>query len=300
MIRNLDTYVIPERKKNVKEKEEAYEAQKKIVDSFASYASIDEAILMKYKEKDPLHEEHRMIEEFMRQKTELHRYTPHLSRNESGQDIFYVLTFHYKGREYDIHELLTSLKDEIEEKNDLLSQEENSIYQKVLMDCLVEKINHQIEYSKEWIHRIRETMLSLETTSGMVFGIRWIQTKQIDDFAAYFKECMEAYREETEDLNYMECIMECLDYRNWFEFKLDMNGKALSNKRFLTLSGGERATAIYSTLLSALTSMFNECSHEDHPRLFALDEAFTVVDGENIESVFAFIGAVGLDYLIIS
>ncbi|MDO4978391.1 MAG: SbcC/MukB-like Walker B domain-containing protein, partial [Eubacteriales bacterium] len=298
LIRNLDTYVIPERKRVVKEKEEAYENQKKLSESLSSFASIDDSILKKYKEKDSLHEEHLMIEEFMKQRNDLHRYTPHLKRSEEKEDIFYTMIFTYKGREYDIKNLLQSLGEEIDEKNNLLSQEENSIYQKVLMDCLVEKINHQIEYSKEWIQRIRENMLSLETTSGMVFGIRWIQTKHIEDFAQYFKECMETYREETEDLNYMECIMECLDYRNWFEFKLEMNGKALSNKRFLTLSGGERATAIYSTLLSALTSMFNECSCEDHPRLFALDEAFTVVDGENIESVFAFIGSVGLDYLI--
>lgn len=298
LIRNFDSYVIPERKESLKEKEEAYLHQKDIAASYISYADLSDDILEKYKTENYLDQEHLMIEEYMHSRDNLHRYSPSLLREKTSDDSFYSLSFTHNGRQMTPEKLLSVLEEEISEKNQLLSKEENDIYQKVLMDCLVEKINHQIEYAKDWIQRIRDTMLSLETTSGMVFGIKWVRTKEIDNFSEYFKNCMESYREENEDLNYMECIMECLDYRNWFEFRLEMNGSPLSNKRFLTLSGGERATAIYSALLSALTSMFNECRKEDHPRLFALDEAFTVVDGENIESVFAFIGSVGLDYLI--
>lgn len=292
-ISNFDEFVIPDKKTAIINAEKECNDAEKELSLYEDYSDLSKFNVPEMSEEDISNSEYYLVELYMRIKDKLSVFHPDLIREGD----IYKLKFSVKGTTVTPEELSQNLYSEMKEKEKFLSAEENEIYQKILIDYLYEKIKHQIEESEKWVSRIRNLMKQLKTTSGKVFSIKWIPVRNVDDFSAYFKEQLEIFRNDPE-LNYMECIKECLDYRHWFEFRLDMNGVPLSNKRFLTLSGGERATAIYSTLLSALNSMYNECPVEEHPRLFALDEAFTVVDNKNIESVFQFVGSVGLDYLM--
>lgn len=292
-VSNFNEFIIPDKRSAVLSAEEDCRAKEDELSKYLEYGDISGLDIPEMTDDEVSTSEYRLVELFMRSKDKLLSYQPELIRSGS----LYSMVFSVNGVRMSSEELVSVLKSDVDEKEKLLSSEENEIYQKVLVDYLYEKLKHQIEESGRWVERIRELMKRLKTTSGKVFSIKWIKVREIDDFSQYFKDSLESYRSDP-DINYLECVKECLDYRKWFEFRLDMNGIPLSNKRFLTLSGGERATAIYSVLLSALNSMYNECSVPEHPRLFALDEAFTVVDNKNIESVFSFIGSVGLDYLI--
>ena len=300
-IKNLDQMMIPMKKQELKEKEKEFQEQEELVNKLGKVTEEFPDVFIRFSElnkkytKEIIQEKgHIFISSFMEKKEALTRFNPQLLTSLGN----YSIVFFYEGREWEIEELCERVGESIEEKERFISEEENEIYQKILMDCLSEKINHQIDRSKIWVEKIAERMRGLRTTSGKVFSLRWEERVKIDSFSDYFKANMENYHLNNENINYSEFVKECLDYRNWYEFHMEMNGKELTDKRFLNLSGGERATAIYSTLLSALNSLYSECEREDHPALFASDEAFTICDNSNISAVFGFIGKIGLDYLL--
>lgn len=257
-------------------------------------------------------------------------YQPSFQRREDK----IMISFRHNGMPCSSADLLKHLEEEILYKEDMLSSQENNLYQKVLLDTAAEKMLLKIQQSKLWVEHISERMLNLITTSGMVFNIRWLPKKAEDlqeigteklenillrkqdgmvsdedisiiknHFTSKLKSLKIQTIQNNADIDYEEIIRECFDYRNWYEFKMyiteaGQKEKELTNKRFMSLSGGERATAIYSSLLSALNSLYSECSNPDHPRFMGLDEAFTVCDASNTDAVFEFISQMDLQYLI--
>ncbi len=258
-------------------------------------------------------------------------YGPRLERKIIIEDYSrYFLTF----KNLLPKDLEEQIKREIKDKEDLLDEQETSLYQKVLLDTASQKMIYKIRQSKEWVDKISERMRKLKTTSGLIFNLRWlpkkaetqseigtelleeiinkkaegtIETEDLELIKDHFSSKLKQERiyaaDQDLELDYETIIKNCFDYRNWYEFKMYLTEpgykeKELTNKRFMSLSGGERATAIYSSLLSALNSLYSECEVEDHPRFMGLDEAFTVCDSSNTEAVFEFIAQMDLEYLL--
>ena len=102
-------------------------------------------------------------------------------------------------------------------------------------------------------------------------------------------------------------MRQALDFRNWFEFQLyyqkgnSVNPaptkRELTDSAFNSFSGGEKAMAMYVPLFAALSAQYAAAS-EDAPQLMALDEAFAGVDETNIESMFALVHQLGLNYIM--
>ncbi|MDO4976699.1 MAG: SbcC/MukB-like Walker B domain-containing protein [Eubacteriales bacterium] len=263
--------------------------------------------------------------------TDMLLYQPRLERKMVAMDYSrYFLTF----KNLLPKELLQIVTEEIRDKEGLLDEQETTLYQKVLLDTAAQKMIYKIKQSKYWVDKISERMRNLKTTSGMVFNLKWVPKKaetqnEIDTsileqiiskkqkgrigkedleriknhFSSKLKQERIYAANEGLEMDYEAIIKNCFDYRNWYEFKMFLTEpgfkeKELTNKRFMSLSGGERATAIYSSLLSALNSLYSECEIADHPRFMGLDEAFTVCDSSNTDAVFEFISQMDLEYLL--
>jgi hypothetical protein len=93
-----------------------------------------------------------------------------------------------------------------------------------------------------------------------------------------------------------------MDFRNWFEFKIyskeaaDPKPKELTNSRFNTFSGGERALSLYIPLFAAVAAQYKKAG-EQAPMIIALDEAFAGVDESNISEMFGLLEKLGFGYI---
>ena len=103
--------------------------------------------------------------------------------------------------------------------------------------------------------------------------------------------------------NYLDLVRNALDYRKWYEFKMNyirVNEvkKELTNSAFNKFSGGEKAMAMYVPLFAAVNAQYQKAIKEDHPRVIALDEAFAGVDEKNIASMFKMVEELDFDYIM--
>ncbi len=102
-----------------------------------------------------------------------------------------------------------------------------------------------------------------------------------------------------------EIIKEVLDYRRWYDFKMkvienhDSKPLELTKRKLNSYSGGEKAMAMYIPLFSALYARFKNGSSKA-PIVLGMDEAFSVVDDENISKLFEILESLNINYLLAS
>ena len=65
----------------------------------------------------------------------------------------------------------------------------------------------------------------------------------------------------------------------------------------VTVSGGEKAMAMYVPLFSAVAAKY-QAARDDAPRLISLDEAFAGVDGRNIRDMFKLMSEFHFNFII--
>jgi len=242
------------------------------------------------------------------------------------------LTTIYQGKVMNIYELLTCLKEAIEESENYISTQERHLFEDILLKTVGNKIRDRIDSSKNWVSQINEIMKTTQIDSNLSFELQWkskeayteeeLDTKElvrlfkiepgmitekdsdklINHFRSQIKKELE-YSEKTHE-SYASIIGRVLDYRNWFEFKLYYRRKAgekkeLNNKVFFILSGGERAKSMYVPLFAAVYAKL-WVADPKALRLIALDEAFAGVDNSNIREMFAIMSKLDLDYILTS
>jgi hypothetical protein len=74
--------------------------------------------------------------------------------------------------------------------------------------------------------------------------------------------------------------------------------KQLTSGEYSRLSGGEKALALCQPLYVAITAKYEHARHKDCPRFITMDEAFTVVDDNNVNESFRLLEDLGLNYII--
>ena len=97
-------------------------------------------------------------------------------------------------------------------------------------------------------------------------------------------------------------MREVLDYRKWFEFRLDCQKygekkREMTDRIFFTFSGGEKAMAMYVPLFSAVAAKYSG-ARADAPHIISLDEAFAGVDDTNICDMFRLMVEFDFDFII--
>lgn len=230
-------------------------------------------------------------------------------------------------------QLLTELQGMEEEQKILLTERDQRLYAEIIIGSVGKTIRAKIHRAYDWIERMDRLMRQRNTSSGLRLSLKWVPLPQkseseldtetlvnlllsdtdrmddseIDKMLQHFKKrialAKETAKEEQGSLRkYMNQI---LDYRSWFEFRLDYrkgsqsNYRELTNNRFNVLSGGEKAMAMYIPLFAAANSRYGEAGG-DAPKIISLDEAFAGVDDSNMRDMFELLTDMDFDYIMTS
>ena len=201
------------------------------------------------------------------------------------------------------------------------------------MNTVSRKLTNRIRESSEWIERMSDMMTNIQTSMGLVFRLQWTAKKEmaegelsveelnkllgtyknmitqsnIDRITTHFRKKIEHERrileEKGADINYSDIIKNVLDFRNWYEFKLQYKEPKMSGfgiltaSRFNKFSGGERALSLYIPLFAAVAAQYEKAG-EQAPRIIALDEAFAGVDESNISQMFGLLEKLNFGYIM--
>lgn len=244
-----------------------------------------------------------------------------------------VITAELSGRRVDLNVYNDHILNSIDETEQLINQKDRELFENILSNTLSRKLIERISESRKWISDMSKLMKNMDSSMGLNFAMRWVpkaaesdsqlSTDQLERIlsrdsallreedkhkvAEHFRAEINMKRQEVIDnggiLNYTELVRDALDYRQWFEFRLyfqrtNENVKELTDRQFNTLSGGEKAMAMYIPLFAAVNAQYLKARKQDHPRLIALDEAFAGVDEKNIASMFRLVGSLDFDYIM--
>ena len=213
----------------------------------------------------------------------------------------------------------------------LISEEERRIFEDILLNTISQKVRGKIHQSRQWVSKVNDLMESMDTSSSLKLSLSWqpkksegegqLDIKDIIDifdrnglctgeelkalalhFSQKVKEALRYYEGSGEIRNYHSIIKDVLDYRKWYEFKLQFTKKGerkkeLTNNAFDQFSGGEKAMCMYIPLFSAVYARY-EKARKDCPRVVTMDEAFAGVDENNIRDMFRLLKILDLDYIL--
>lgn len=236
-----------------------------------------------------------------------------------------------QGKEVGFLVLIEEIKKSIEEQSLLISEEERRIFEDILLNTISQKVRGKIQQSRQWVSKVNELMESMDTSSSLKLSLSWqpkksegegqLDIKDIIDifdrnglctgaelkalaqhFSQKVKEALRYYEGSGEIRNYHSIIKEVLDYRKWYEFKLQFTKKGerkreLTNNAFDQFSGGEKAMCMYIPLFSAVYARYQK-GRKDCPKVVTMDEAFAGVDENNIRDMFRLLKTLDLDYIL--
>lgn len=253
--------------------------------------------------------------------------------DSNGNRTRYIIELTWRGVQVTPHTFEKELRETIDHDKMLIKQEEEDMFKNILLNTISKKLYRRIDMSRKWISEMSELMRGINTSMGLTFSLSWTPRKDIgenelkfdelnrllskdkklispEDFkrlSEHFRSKIENARLSAEEsgteVNYTDLIKNVMDYRNWFEFKMHYKGKGdikfneMTNSRFNTFSGGERAMALYIPLFAAVAAQYKKAK-ETAPMIIALDEAFAGVDESNISEMFGLLEKLGFGYII--
>ncbi|UOF91234.1 TIGR02680 family protein [Fodinisporobacter ferrooxydans] len=218
-----------------------------------------------------------------------------------------------------------------EQQKLLIDEKDRELYEQILIHSVGRAIKDKINRAEQWVRVMNQFMESRKTSSGLVLSLDWkpkaahnereLDTEQlvrllrkhpstlldeeIEQMVEHFRSRIQWAKEDAaEGEGLRRWIQELLDYRNWFAFTLyvrkgSQSWRELTDSRFNTMSGGERAMAMYIPLFAATDSRYKDSS-PDAPRIITLDEAFAGVDDENMRDMFQLLTEMQFDYMMTS
>ena len=242
------------------------------------------------------------------------------------------ITSFVNGKRININGLKIYIEETIEETKNLVDDEDRHLFEEILIGAVGRKIRERIYSAKAWVDSMNKLMKSLNTSSGLSFGLNWkpklatdekeMDTKEIVDilnsdvglmrqadikkvathFRTKFAKAEAEFVEKGAIVPFYNIIKETLDYRKWFEFqftykKTGEQYRELTNNAFYKLSGGEKAMAMYIPLFASVCAKYDSAK-QDCLRIISLDEAFAGVDDNNIRDMFRILTELDLEYVL--
>lgn len=229
--------------------------------------------------------------------------------------------------------LLKELGELVEEQSMLLDEKDRELFEEIILRSVGKTIRQRIQRAEQWVGEMNRLMSERDTSSGLKLQLDWVakpgqseqeldsdqlvallrrdshllEEEQVEQLIRHFRSRIQLAKtksqEERESLR--KYIYEMLDYRDWFQFVLrskkgsDAGYRDLTDARFNTMSGGEKAMSMYIPLFAATYSRYAD-AHPEAPKLISLDEAFAGVDEENIRDLFALLTDMDFDYMMTS
>lgn len=239
----------------------------------------------------------------------------------------------WQGKQVAPSEFRGELEKSIAHDKLLLNREEENMFREILLNTISKKLSNRVRESSEWVGAMSDLMTGINTSMGLTFRLKWTPKKDLgenelpveelnkllardskwisaDDISRltnHFRSKIEYERrmliESGEDVNYEVIIRKVLDYRNWYEFRLQykepkmVDFHELTNPIFNRFSGGERALSLYIPLFAAVAAQYEKAGAMA-PKIIALDEAFAGVDESNISEMFALMEKLQFGYII--
>jgi uncharacterized protein (TIGR02680 family) len=213
-----------------------------------------------------------------------------------------------------------------------LDEMDKKLYEEILLNSVGQKLRGRIRRAEQWTEKMKGLMESRDTSSGLKFSIKWrprtaeseqeLDTKDLvqllkqdvnllndhdlERITSHFRSKIQVAKawleEKGEGQTLLQVLKMVLDYRKWFSFVLYFERpneprRELTNHKFFTFSGGEKAMAMYIPLFTACYSRYQEAAPHA-PFIISLDEAFAGVDENNINEMFEIIEQLGFNYIL--
>ncbi|MFT8708757.1 MAG: TIGR02680 family protein [Sporolactobacillus sp.] len=257
--------------------------------------------------------------------------TPYLDqwREKTHQLVFEC---DYQGARVSPRFVIEQLDRLISQQSVMLETRDQQLFEDIIFHSVGVTLRSLINRSEKWVQQMNAILSSRNNSSHLKLRISWkplaaetdeeLDTQQLvtllrrdaqllapDDlekmvrhFRAKIEACKARVQEEENTLTFDQVLREVLDYRQWFTFQIDYQKsgeprRPLTNHRFFTFSGGEKAVAMYLPLYTAVYARYQDAG-KNAPYIIALDEAFAGVDELNIAEQFATIEQLGFNYIM--
>lgn len=230
-------------------------------------------------------------------------------------------------------ELLDELVVLEKEQQALLTDRDRDLYEEIIIGSVGKAIRNRIHRARDWVVQMDELMRQQNNSSGLKLSLKWMplgrksedeldtealvellmrdaermEDGEVEQVTSHFRArilwAKQVAQEEQATLR--RYIYQLLDYRSWFEFRLEYrkgqqsNYFELTDSKFNALSGGEKAMSMYIPLFAATYARYNDAGKEA-PRIISLDEAFAGVDETNMREMFQLLTDMGFDYIMTS
>ncbi|MBZ8139703.1 TIGR02680 family protein [Rubrivivax gelatinosus] len=249
-------------------------------------------------------------------------------------DFGQVVTVTYQNRQERPDRLAALLKDEVQQRKDLLTAKEREVLENHLQAEIASSVQRLLKAADQHVVDINEELEKRPTSTGVKFRLVWeplseeeggpvglLAARQrllhtssdlwsMEDrkvVGAMLQERVKAERERAEassgpdvGASLAEQLAKALDYRRWHRFRVerwqDKNWRKLSGPA----SSGERALGLTVPLFAAVASFYGKDKSGVAPRLMLLDEAFAGIDDAARAHLMALIREFDLDFIITS
>lgn len=238
----------------------------------------------------------------------------------------------YKGQRVSPYYVLTEMEQDLLRQQMYLNEQDRELYEEVILKSVGRTLRSRIYRAEHWVKEMNALMQKRNPSSGLLFSIKWrprtaeteeeLDTKDLVEllrmnsrllreedlkrvtthFRSKIGRAREMIEERGQGNTLHQVIKEVLDYRKWFAFtlyyeKTNESKRELTNQKFFTFSGGEKAMAMYIPLFTAAYSRYQEAS-PDAPHIISLDEAFAGVDENNIRDMFELVEELGFNFIM--
>jgi len=229
-------------------------------------------------------------------------------------------------------ELLEHLEQRRQEFLALLTEEEGEVFSGMLIRNLVEELHRKVQEADTWTEQIRKSLRRLDF-HGESFDLRRTPRPQggqpgeglarlIDGKVApnvrpdtWWAEVTQELRQmittlrasSGNDLPFAQAFEQALDHRQWADFHFysrtgsgaGTKEREITDRNFMTRSGGERSAVLYTYLFAATGARFDTLG-PGVPRLIGIDEAFAGMDLDNISSLYRVMNDLDLSWIATS
>ena len=240
-----------------------------------------------------------------------------------GQLLRAVVRVDAQGHEEEVDRAVATLGAKVQEIEALYDDKVRETLDQLLGSTFLEHMRTQIAQSQNLIKSINKvlsehrtatdkTTLHIALVPGQnapvveaITGSRLVDPEVERSVRDFLREKVDEAKRSAEDAGVVEwgdTLAELLDYRSWFDIRLERRfgsgqRSPLTARSFSELSGGARAIMVMAPLLAALSALYREIPLAPHP--LWLDEAFDGLDAANRSMVMSMLRSFDLDVLVV-
>jgi hypothetical protein len=223
--------------------------------------------------------------------------------------------------------VVRDLEDDISARDRLLGEEERKLFESFLSGEAHEHLGLRLRKARALVDRMNELLAARPTASGMLLRLVWRVMEEAPAGAAqaidlvlkasqllsdadrralqrFLEQRLVDAREDESPGSLREKMLRVLDYRTWFDFRIEIRDdtgrwKRMTKKTHAAGSGGQKAVMLHLPLFAAAAA-FYEAADDTSARIVMLDEAFAGIDREMRGQLMGLLAEFDLDFVMTS